>query len=497
MSDVSVERNAARALQERKEHLRLALSAAALGTWDFDLVAGTGRWDERSRELYGLPTGEAVSWDTLLSRVHPEDRERTRNQFERALEPTGSGEYDIEYRTLGGAGHQARWVRATGRAFFEDRRPVRFIGTVQDVSERKAIQDALQRSEREFRTLANAMPQLVFTTRPDGALEYVNWRLTEYIGSSIDRVLGLNWTDLLHPDERSAALSAWAQTLSTEESFEAEQHIRRSDGLYRWHLVRVVPTRNARGQVHKWLGTSTDIDDLKRAEVELRQHAELRGQLIGIVSHDLRNPLNAILLSAQALMRTEELSDRQARSVARILTSSERAIRLTRDLLDFTRARLGGGIRLQRSSLDFHKAVRHVAEEVQIANPERRIEFRCTGSGQGVWDGDRLAQVVTNLANNAITYSPADSVVRVETRGDDDDVYLAVHNHGEPIAPELMPQLFQPFRRGTGEDSAARSIGLGLFIVHVIVTAHDGTVEVRSTEDEGTTFTVRLPRGAE
>ncbi len=359
------------------------------------------------------------------------------------------------------------------------------------------IQETEERArgrEREFRTLAEVMPQIVFTSRPDGELDYMNQRMAEFAGSPVEALLGSNWYELVDPELRPMVESAWTKALTTGGPYEVEQRLRRRDGAYRWHLTRAVPIRDHEGRIEKWLGTSTDIDDLKRAEAELRQRTEFEQQLIGIVSHDLRNPLNAIRLSVQTLLRSEELTDRQARAGARILNSAERATRLTRDLLDFTQARLGGGIPIVPSPLDLHSTVRQVLDEVQLAHPERTIQFRSEGDGSGAWDGDRLAQVVTNLTNNALAYSRENSPIRVETRADGDHVVLSVHNEGEPIPPELMPRLFQPLQRGKEFDSAGRSIGLGLFIVRSIVDAHGGTIEVNSKKDYGTTFTVRLPR---
>jgi signal transduction histidine kinase len=137
-----------------------------------------------------------------------------------------------------------------------------------------------------------------------------------------------------------------------------------------------------------------------------------------------------------------------------------------------------------------------VVEEVRLAHPDREVRVVSSGDGTGEWDGDRLAQVITNLVNNALAYSPPGTPVRVETRGVDGSVLLGVHNAGRPIPPELLPHLFEPMTRGRSGDSGSRSIGLGLFIVANIVHAHGGTIEVRSEEGEGTTFTVKLPRRA-
>jgi signal transduction histidine kinase len=238
-----------------------------------------------------------------------------------------------------------------------------------------------------------------------------------------------------------------------------------------------------------------DVSSERRAEAELRQRADFERQLIGIVSHDLRNPLQAIQLSAATLLRRPGVDDRQAAVIHRISGTAERMTRMIRDLLDFTRARMGGGLALVRRPLDLHALARQVVDEVQLAHPGRAVQVQREGDAQGDWDEDRLAQLLGNLLNNALAYSPPGSPVRVSTRGLDGEVLLEVHNRGEPIAPEQLPRLFRPFERGEHQvTSAGRSIGLGLFIVDGIVRAHGGRIEVRSTASEGTTFTVRLPR---
>ncbi|WP_375767337.1 PAS domain-containing protein [Archangium gephyra] len=371
MQDITASRGASEALRASEDRLRLAVRAAELGTWDFNPVTGLLRWDERCKALFGLPLEPEVTYEGFLAAIHPEDRERADAAVQRALQPASGGEYDIELRTVGSKGRAVRWVRAIGRAVFEGGRAVRFIGTAQDISERK-----LQQQESQKR-------------------------------------------------------------------------------------------------------------------------AEFAEQLIGIVSHDLRNPLNAITLSVAALLRQEELGERQAKGLARISAATERATRMIHDLLDFTRARLGGGIPIERKPLELHAHCRQVVEEVRLAHPDREVEVVQSGEGRGEWDGDRLAQVITNLVNNALAYSPPGTPVRVETRGEDGTVLLRVHNAGKPIPPELLPHLFEPMTRGRpGGDAASRSIGLGLFIVANVVHAHGGTIEVRSEPGEGTTFTARLPRRA-
>jgi signal transduction histidine kinase len=235
---------------------------------------------------------------------------------------------------------------------------------------------------------------------------------------------------------------------------------------------------------------------LERQEGEARHRADFEQQLIGIVSHDLRNPINAISLSAELLLRREGLPAREKGLASRIMSSADRATRMIRDLLDFTQARLGGGIHIEPKAVDLHAMAREAVEEVAVAYPERRILFEGTGEAWGEWDADRLVQVLTNLITNAVTYSPQDSLVKVAARDEGSAVVLEVHNSGAPIPPERLPSIFQPMQRAVARtDTSSRSVGLGLYIVQHIVLAHGGTIDVRSSEAEGTTFTVRLPRG--
>jgi signal transduction histidine kinase len=261
------------------------------------------------------------------------------------------------------------------------------------------------------------------------------------------------------------------------------------------YLTKPFSARELLARVEGTVKTARVAIENARLYEEAKRRTEFEQQLIGIVSHDLRNPIGAILLSANALLKREELSARAAQNAARIISSAERAHRLIRDLLDFTQARLGGGIPIERRPLDFHEATRQALEEVEVTFPERRILLEQEGDGQGEWDVERLGQVVQNLVTNALRYSAPKTPVRVSTRGAEAAVLLEVHNQGPPIAPERIPHLFQAMTRGTQEvDHATRSVGLGLFIVDQVVRAHGGTIEVSSTEAEGTCVTVRLPR---
>lgn len=228
----------------------------------------------------------------------------------------------------------------------------------------------------------------------------------------------------------------------------------------------------------------------------MRQQLQFAEMLVGIVSHDLRNPLNVIRLNAELLQRAK-LQDEFARCVQRIHTSGDQSLRMIRDLLDFTQARLGGGIRVVRTPGDLAEIVQQAVDALQLGHVGRSVRMQASGDGAGTWDADRLTQVVNNLVGNALVYGAPGTPVSVRLDAGGAWVRLDVHNEGEPIPAAVQATLFEPLRQGESNAGASgRNIGLGLYIVRQIVRAHEGRVRCRSVAGEGTTFTIELPRAS-
>ena len=366
--------------------------------------------------------------------------------FARAL----SGQSEVrEYLVFNTSTGRDVRVRSASSPVWLDGKVIAAVVVNTDITEQHAAEDALRRSEEEFRTLTESLPQGIWTALPDGTITYVNGVMARYSGEPLERLVGQSTLQLIHPDDVPACLERWTRALETREPYEIEARWRRHDGAWRWHLVRAVPLKDASGAVLRWLGSGTDVQELRQFQTEMERRMDFEKQLIGIVSHDLRNPLSAILLGATSLSRRQELDVRSLQAVVRIQSSAERATRMIRDLLDFTQARLGGGIRIQRGPMDLHRVMQGVLEEIEAIHPEREVRMRCIGDGRGDWDSDRLAQVVQNLVTNALKYSPPDTPVRVETRGEDGHMVLTVHNGGPAIPPERREHLFEPLRRAT------------------------------------------------
>ena len=235
-----------------------------------------------------------------------------------------------------------------------------------------------------------------------------------------------------------------------------------------------------------------ELDFQHGAAVDRAAFAE---QMVGIVSHDLRNPLSTIQMSAAVLVRGE-LTPRQQRSVEAISNAVSRSKRLIDDLLDFTQARIGRGLSVAPTELDLHAVVAQVVADLRPLFPDRRLAHVATGSGLCRVDEDRLAQLLGNLVNNAMAYGDPAGTVEVRSSIDPQAVVLSVHNDGAPIPPEALPTLFDAMTRGDRRGSG-HSVGLGLFIVREIARAHGGSVAASSSAADGTTFVVTLPCGAQ
>jgi PAS domain S-box-containing protein len=354
---------------------------------------------------------------------------------------------------------------------------------------------AQKEAEERQRFLAESIPQQVWTADPSGDLTFVNQRGLDYFGVPSTHVLGTGWLNYVHPDDVEITLERWKRSLTTGEEYEVEFRLRRSDGSYSWHLGRAEPYRDATGAIAAWFGTNTNIDDRKRAQDTLEERSEFEQHLIGIVSHDLRNPVNAIGIAAALLRERGGLDERQSKAVARIASSAARARHMIRDFLDFTEARSAGRVPISPTAANIREIARHVFDEVHLVHRDREATIEHHGNETGHWDPERISQVIGNLLGNAFQHGSSEGPVRLITCGTDREVSIQVRNSGDPIPPDDLQRLFEPFERGAGTTpSSTRSVGLGLFISRQIVAAHGGTIEVRSNAKDGTIFTVRLPR---
>jgi len=414
---------------------------------------------------------------------------------------------------LTGRGNEQLAVRAlkSGAADYlvkADVTPPSLFRAVNGALEREELRRGLQERTREQQRLQAEYQRLAavvtrsssfigFSRVDDGKILYINEAGRRMVGlEETEDISHLRGIDLLTPEDVE---------FRKKHILPAIQQEGRWQGEYRLRNVRtgaVIPVQHdifflpGEGVMPGVLAVvSQDITELKHQEQEAQRRADFEQYLAGIVGHDLRNPISVIMLAAGRELRRKDAEERLRETLRRILVAAERANRMIDTTLDFTQARLGGGLRVERGRLDLHELTRQVVDELRLNHPDRVLEVVSQGDGSGELDGDRMVQVLTNLVTNALKYSTEGTPVRVRTSGQEQTLTLEVHNEGNPIPAESLPRLFAPMKRGEQEVSHyGRSMGLGLFIVDHIVRAHGGLIDVESDETRGTKFTVHLPR---
>jgi signal transduction histidine kinase len=237
------------------------------------------------------------------------------------------------------------------------------------------------------------------------------------------------------------------------------------------------------------------VRTLVEETAHLRADSEFRDRLLGVLAHDLRTPLSVIAMALQSLLRSPDLSDAHRKTVARAANNADRMNRLVRDLLDYVRGRLSGGIPVNPAPMDLASLVRSLVEELQTTNPRRQLLLEGVSRLAGSWDRDRLAQAISNLLSNAVQYSTSGSTIRVAVREQDATAIVEIQNQSKPIPREVLPQLFRPFHRGPTEaaNQHPSGLGLGLYIAQQIAVSHSGTLQAQSTKGDGTMLIMRLP----
>ncbi len=272
------------ALARSEERLSLALSGSDLvGTWDWDVLNDLVAADDRTARIYNvdpLRAGLGVPVEQFLNAIHPEDLGRVQAEIQTVLQ--NGGDFRSEYRVTGADG-VLRWIVASGRPRLgPSGQAERFPGLLVDVTEQRRAAEALAESELRFRTLTNAMPQMVWSTRADGYHDYYNARWYEFTGAPEGSTEGEGWSNMFHPDDQERAWTAWRHSLETGEPYQIEYRLRHHTGIYRWTLGLAMPIRDPDGRIVRWFGTCTDIHDSKLI-------AEERELVAQELSHRIKN----------------------------------------------------------------------------------------------------------------------------------------------------------------------------------------------------------------
>ncbi len=363
-----------------------------------------------------------------------------------------------------------------------------------DITDRKRAEAALIASEAKFRQLADSMPQIVWTARPDGYLDYYNERWYEYTGFSRDSFGDASWQPVIHPDDRQRCRDAWYQTIGSGKPYEIEHRFwdRRSN-RWRWFMGRALPVREAEGRIVKWFGSFTDIDDQKRVEEELRRANQDLEQFAFSASHDLQEPLRTVKIYSELLVQTlgGKVEGDTEEFLRYLQSGATRLELLVRDLLTYTQAStfepptrtIDAGAVLKTTLASLAGRISETSAEIVSGTlPAVRVHEA------------HLQQLFQNLLSNAMKYRSPERVpaikVTAEPRGE--QWVFAVSDNGIGINPEYKERIFGLFKRLHSNEEYSGT-GIGLALCRRIVDRYNGRIWAESRPGQGSTFSFTLP----
>jgi PAS domain S-box-containing protein len=509
-------------LAEARTRLQSTLAAAEIGTWTWDARENRVVADHNLARILGIRQSDADggSVAAYIERAHPDDRAELGDRLKAAL--AGADGFEAEFRVLSESG-AVRWVLARGRVMRDaDGEAFALPGAVVDITERieserarRALVDQLERQALVFDTALSATPDLGYILDTRCRFVYANRSLLRLLGRGMEEVAGRTFSELGY--EPGLAEKLWSQAahvIRTGEEIRDEATFTSPTGVSGYYDYILVPVRSADGSVDGVVGSTRDISERKRlddqraellvsertARAEAERVGRLKDEFLSTLSHELRTPLNAISGWVQLLRRGNLSETDQAKAIETISRNTQAQKELIEDLLDMNRI-VSGKVRLDMQPTDLGVVVLDAVDSVRPAAAAKDISLvtRVDPTHRPVrGDPTRLQQVVWNLVNNAVKFTPPGGRVRVELERTDKEAVICVSDTGVGIAPEFVPLVFDRFRQGDASSTRRHGgLGLGLSIVKQIVEMHGGRVWATSPgEGLGATFSVAIPGDA-
>ena len=494
-TNISKRKQAEEALRESQMDLKRAQAVANIGNWRMDVRNNRLEWSDENFRIFGIPNGTPLTYQSFLDIVHAADREFVDSAWKDAL--TGKP-YDIEHRLL--VDQKVKWVRELAELEFDEHGSLRgAFGTTEDITDIKSIQEALQHERAFLRQVIDAVPSTIFVKDREGRFLLGNEALAQSYGTSPESLVGQSEEDFNSNAEEAAHFHRNdLKVINTGTSkVIPEVKVTHADGSVHWYNTVKIPLFDDDNSCNKLLVVATDITERKRADEALRLANRRKDEFLAMLAHELRNPLAPIRNAVQLLKMQEtavpklewsrDVIDRQVTHMAQLLD----------DLLDVARIR-HGKITLKAERCELTDIVNNAIETSRPLIESREQELIISQPTTPQWiEGDRvrLAQVLSNLLNNAAKYTSEGGKITLSVMREDSDVVIEVRDTGIGISPDILPHVFDLFTQA--DRSLAHSqggLGLGLTLVRRLVELHGGTVTASSPGiGQGSLFTVRLP----
>lgn len=521
VNDVTTKVEARKKVETAEERARLAAEIAEIATWDLNIDTQDLIYSENLAAIFGHDKKAKITRAQIKNQVHPDDKPILEEAYTLALK---TSIYKYESRIIK-PDHTISWIKAHGKIFFdENKKPVKMLGTIMDITDEKNSQETLIKSEEKFRLLADSMPQHIWTSDALGNLNYFNESVYTYSGIPVEEIVKKGWLQIVHPEDRQANVNAWMEAIKTGKDFLLEHRFRRFDGEYRWQLSRAIAQKDAEGKIQMWVGTSTDIQDQKNFTNQLEKEVSERTEQLEIKnrdlinmnielqsfayisSHDLQEPLRKIQTFASRLSDLDEqnISAKAKTYLNRIEVSAKRMQTLIQDLLEYSRTNSAERV-FVKASLD------DIAEEIKSDFSERieekNAQLLFDPLGEATIIPFQFRQLLHNLIGNALKFSKKDVAPVITIKANSikgsrikqtvdftDKIYLhlQISDNGIGFDSEYNQRIFEVFQRLNTETEFAGT-GIGLAIVKKIVENHKGIITATGEKDKGATFDIYIP----
>ncbi|WP_186990387.1 PAS domain-containing sensor histidine kinase [Constantimarinum furrinae] len=440
-----------------------------------------------------------LGWDDYKNRkieecVYPEDLPKAKKLIKKLLK---QDYFSQEMRFLNEKTGEPFWLQWNGISI-RDEKTNKISGlatTSPNIEEHKHAEAQLreafskvEESEKRFRKVADHAPVLIMMTDDEGKIRFVNKLWIDFIGTSLKQYLGSDTLKNMHPEDEDAYNFICTPAFARKEEYRVEYRVRRFDGNYRWISEIGVPRFTEDGHFEGYINAAMDIHDIKMQEHQ-------KDLFIGMASHELKTPVTSIKGYTQVLKaRYEESEDELLKNSLEIIDKQIRVLTsLISDLLDLSKMKTGG-LELNMEIFDLNELIKNIVQEITLINPEFEIKFS-EGKGKNVFaDRERIGQVLINLLNNAVKYSPRSRRIEIESAFTAKKVKVNVRDYGIGINKENQKKIFNRFFREEGKDETTfPGFGIGLYITSDIIKKHNGTIGVNSTKGEGSDFYFTLP----
>lgn len=454
-------------------------------------------------EYFGLALEDLQAWRTTGGGIHPDDLERVAQEWQRNIHAQTAYVLDMRLRRADGI---YRWFQLRVAPRWDaGGRLVRWYGIANDIDDIKRAEQTLRSSEQDLRLLVDNIPGMIAIRTLSGEVEFVNRRLLEFFGQSLEGARGWKTNDMIHPDDRDQTVDLWLKATETELGYESEARLRRSDGGYRWCNFRTVPSRDAHGQLLHWYCLINDIDDLRRAEETLRTtqarltratHFAALSELAASIAHEINQPLTAVVANGHACRKW--LSG-DGPNLERALLSAERIIRDGNAAAEVVR-RIRAMFRhapIVKCALSVNDVIKEVCDLMGDQFLGKAIVLKShlePDLPKALADRVQLQQVLTNLIRNGIeamdSVTGRPKLLTISSRRDGEEILVEVADSGAGISD--VEALFESFHT-----TKPNGMGMGLAICRSIIEAHGGRVWATNDPFYGATFTFALGAAVE